>query len=405
MSIADFFFAAPYIFTTWAMPRHIANLYQPRGSFATCTIQGASLQLGVQTSPLFHLAFSLCSLLMIRYNWSAQRMRRFELTLQCVIWLYGLVVTVPFIFYRLYNPTSTSCWIASYPHRCEISTDDEIDCVRGESAATFYAIFAFWPTWPCIILGIFNMMAIYWTVRNLETRNQRYAGRSSFIAITNTVAAATAPDTNHVPLPSTVLSHHHTHVANRLRSRAVAIQALCYTAAFILTFSLDTIVLLWDSIELEANHILVVAAYVLFPLQGFFNLLVYARTSEMHTREGRFVKWLICCCGCCCGQLLAGRDRRRSPAGSSRSSQQTVMIHRPQVNDRKEEAQRSQSATKEEDEFTDTRRDDEDEEEAYTTARADHVTFEARSVEVDDDGNEEDDGKMTRSDESIVVAA
>lgn len=275
MSIADIFFSAPYIFTTWAAPSHIENLYQASGTIATCTLQGASLQLGVQTSPLFHLALSICSLLIIRYNWSARRIFRLELTMQCVIWIYGLVATVPFIFYKLYNPTSTSCWIASYPHHCGVLDDDEIECIRGDGASVFRAVFAFWPTWPCIILGILNMIAIYWTVRRLETRNKRYAGRSSIYTSGSAVQ----------------LQQH----ANRQRSRAVAIQALCYTAAFLLTFSLDTIVLLWNVVNLTANQALIVAAYVLFPMQGVFNILVYARTSQMCTPEGRLLMRLLCC--------------------------------------------------------------------------------------------------------------
>jgi hypothetical protein len=252
------------------------------------------------------LALSTCSLLMIRYNWPHGRMHRFELTLQIVIWIYGLAVTIPFIFYHLYNPTSTACWIASYPHHCGIRKDDEIECIRGEQADTYRAVFAFWPTWPCIILGIFNMLAIYWTVRNLETRNQRYAGRRQSSSIVSSIPNSILSSSPSPPPPPELMAATTTpvtvqlHMANRERSRAVAIQAVFYTAGFLLTFSLDTIVLLWNVINLEADQKLIVAAYILFPLQGTFNFLVYARTSQMHTPEGKFVKKLICrCCRCC----------------------------------------------------------------------------------------------------------
>jgi len=284
MSISDLFFSIPYLFTTWAMPHH-ENLVQSVGTIGTCTAQGLFLQLGVSTSPLFNLSISLSALLMIRYEWKTQRMLILEKCLHIGIWLYGLSASLPFLALQMYNPTSTSCWIASVPHHCHVNGP----CERGSGAHFWRAFFAFFPTWPCIILGIINMILIYNAVWRLETRNSRYPGQQrSSVFLADSSSAIPRRRTS-------ILAQHH--AGNRKRSRAVAIKAIFYTLSFLLTFSLDTIVLLWQVLTIKAPHELIIAAYILFPMQGFFNYVVYAWTAEMKTGFGK-VLYALVFCGC-----------------------------------------------------------------------------------------------------------
>lgn len=312
MSISDILFSAPYLFTTWAMPPH-DNLFQSSGSFATCTLQGVSLQLGVSTSPLYNVAISFTALLMIRFEWRKARIFVVETCLHILIWVYGLLATIPFIFWGMFNPTSTCCWIASYPHHCGIKETDSIECIRGDGAGFWRGFFAFFPTWPCIGIGLTNMFFIYLSVRKMETRNLRWR-RESHIPAGSEVIMGPQPI---APAASTDASSGnptlHTRASDsrsaafrmsavdntsyRTRSRAVATQAIFYTCAFLLTFSLDTIVLFWQVMTLNANQVLIVWAYILFPMQGWFNAIVYVRTANLRTPEGRCFHRVFLCCG------------------------------------------------------------------------------------------------------------
>ena len=320
MSISDMFFSVPYIFTTWAMPPH-ENLFQSSGSIATCTIQGASLQLGVSTSPLLNVAISFTALLMIRYQWRTARIVVVETLLQVLIWSYGLLATIPFIVWGMYNPTSTACWIASYPHHCGVKETDAIECIRGEGVEFWRAFFAFFPTWPCIVVGLTNMVLIYWTVRKMETRNIRWARRHSMVHHQSQMPDATTAAPSSMRefgpvVPSSLAATPDASAGPRLglrrddsqsrrKSRAVAIQAIFYTCAFLLTFSLDTIVLLWNVFTLKASHLLIVFAYILFPMQGCFNCIVYVRTADLQTPEGRLFRRVFFCCGPLYDRLFA----------------------------------------------------------------------------------------------------
>jgi hypothetical protein len=88
---------------------------------------------------------------------------------------------------------------------------------------------------------------------------------------------------------------------SRRLSRAVALRAILFVTALLLTFSLDTILILYHIVTGSDIHdVVTVVAYVLFPLEGVFNFLIFCwHTSSLKTTEGRFLYKLLSSCWVC----------------------------------------------------------------------------------------------------------
>lgn len=280
--------------------------------------------------------------LMVRYNWRDHQLTKMEPWLHAIVWSMAAVIAVFPIPLQMYNFTDTMCWIAPSPLGFDDSRyGEEATCTRGENAWIFGIAFTVFPAWLCFAASIVLMAMIYHTVRNMENKVSVYAtiatqpktsaagmarqsneqnetGVSSSmveswseepdaLAInegkseSETFAACTARqsneqketggsknmgDTGHKPDTPTI---------NRAKSEAVAWRDLGIACGFCLTYVLDlAVVILWYDFRIY-NRVLSIVAYILYPLQGFTNLMVFIRKRDtMKTPEGRFAKRLFC---------------------------------------------------------------------------------------------------------------
>lgn len=236
---------------------------------------------------------------MVRFNWTEQQLLRIEPWLQGSVWTFALAAAIFPIPLGLYNNVWQICWFNAYPYGCQESYqygEENSTCTRGDNAGLYAMVFTAFPAWACIIAGIVIMVLMYLSVRSVEQRVSRYAGSvDSGSALRNSMS----------------IEDRRCHQVNRQRSRAVAVQAMLYVLAFLLTYSLDAV----NSILFYASETYVQAldlfAYILFPLQGFFNFIIFCRTRrDMKTPEGRFLRRLLCCC--CSRYDRSPAERRRS---------------------------------------------------------------------------------------------
>ena len=77
----------------------------------------------------YRALLSVYFLLAIRYNWSENRFRKFELLWHLVAISFPCATAAYSIKEKLFNPSLTMCWIQSYPLGCE--TSDKVKCIRG----------------------------------------------------------------------------------------------------------------------------------------------------------------------------------------------------------------------------------------------------------------------------------
>jgi hypothetical protein len=207
--------------------------------------------------------------------------------------------------------------------------------------------FYYAPLWFCILFITAIMVSVYWTVRRRErdslglmrskeqvndkrlspvlkqsnddpvnkrrmsfVRNRsEMMARASSIVMPKTMArrlsdtslksvgtsigqlATTHEDANHVlETIETFTSAKHQNVeANTFGSRVVFQQSLWYTAAFYASYTFPTINRVLQQVNGSSPYALLLLHAIFFPLQGFFNVLIY-RYAFFHRLKQRFSK-------------------------------------------------------------------------------------------------------------------
>jgi hypothetical protein len=309
MSISDIVFSFAWFLSTWPTPKgdEYWYLHQNSGNTATCTIQGFLYQFGFVASPLFNMSLAIFYLLIVKYNYNEKRLSHLEKWVQGSIWTFTLVASIYPIPLGLYNNNWEICWLDSYPPDCKDSWtygDDEADCIRGDNAWIHGLFFLVFPSWFCLLVVSFTFLVLLRTIRQMENKSRMYAGTISKMNV-----LAVAPRRRSSSL----------RVINRNKSKLVAQRAMMYAVAFLFTYSLATVTSSRWYTTGKYNTVFDFCSFILLPLQGFFNFIVFASVrSVMKTPEGRLLRRIvfgcgesrfmktICkfvsrCCGCGCG--------------------------------------------------------------------------------------------------------
>lgn len=222
------------------------------GTPVTCTAQGFFLHFGLCSSTFLTVFVGLQTLLMVRYNWNEQQIRRAEIFFFLVASLLPLVTGIWASAIDLMNPLSVGfCWIDVSPKVCE-STDSYPlakeycdDVVRGEDYV-MYALF-FGVIWiPVALLVICGtMVSLFLFVRKKERRAARWGGASAS--------------------------------ESRQQKRVLA-KAVQYISVYLLVW-VPTLVTILTRLGSEGEQVFGVNSLIpsiFLPLQGFFNAMIYS---------------------------------------------------------------------------------------------------------------------------------
>lgn len=217
------------------------------GTTATCTAQGFFNELGNLATPLYNASLCAYYVLVIRQSWSETRIRiRVEKFMHAVPIVIASTIAILGLVFKLYNNSGWLCWIAKYPKNCSGPT-----CTRGEYADIFrwvhYAII--WTAIICVTLG---MYLIYLTVKDFEKEEAEENNEEN---------------------------------ARMERSRKVAIQSALFVGALYLTWSFTTITRIYQVTTGNNSTALLVLMAIFFPLQGFFNFLVFCRPRYLRCKS------------------------------------------------------------------------------------------------------------------------
>jgi hypothetical protein len=256
MTLIDLCSSSAWFTSSWAVPMGTFPL--SFGNQTSCNFQGFLLQLAIG-APLYNCTLALYFLLILKYGWSEKQLITLERWIHAVILGFSFGTAILFLPLGFYNPTGQVCWIIGDPIDCSGSSlhSTDVPCNRGYHAwivgiATFYA-----PLWVCICLCIISMTVIYFHVKKIRRRMNRYS-------IGNFQAHTSGRSSND--------------------SSRVATQAILYTLAFLLTWTPST---LWSiSKWFNWSHLALDLAAAFFePLQAFWNLLAFARTRPSTKRK------------------------------------------------------------------------------------------------------------------------
>jgi len=102
-SISDIIFSTTFFIGNWAVPKDAPYMWNALGSTQTCTAQGFFVQLAWTATPCFSLALSVYFLLIVRYNWTQQQLKKLDPYVHGGIWLMALIMAIVPLFYDMYN--------------------------------------------------------------------------------------------------------------------------------------------------------------------------------------------------------------------------------------------------------------------------------------------------------------
>lgn len=246
----------------------------------------------------------------IRRNVSdADFARSYEWACHAVPLGVGLTAASTAVGLDLYNPKSSGmgCWFEDYPMGCSDNNENiDIDC-RGD--ATLLAVYPHVaqtiPMLTALIVMMVCNLQIYRFVRSLERRNAAYAFATQSSAsattssrrrtkrwsllssLTRSTAAATSSEQPNPNIPDVYQ-----------RSRKIATQSYFYVGAYFISYSPGVMYFIVTAVRPNIEQgddlfPLMIVSSLLFPAQGFWNMLVYLRpqyvawrTAEIYNTNG-----------------------------------------------------------------------------------------------------------------------
>lgn len=253
------------IMSTWSIPSDVPNLFGSSGTTATCTAQGFFNETGNVTTPVYNTMLCVYFTLIIRKGWTEKQIQKYEPILHAIPLGIGWTMGITGLPLKLYNPSGWLCWFAPFPAGCGDGAG-QVPCERGELAHLFRWIH-YGIIWSSIFFMTVAMFLIYRFVRQQEMSATKYRLRPGSVT----------SDTASPPKSSCD--------DNRRKTRQVANQALLFCGALYLTWIFTTLTRIFQTVQGITYFPLLVLMSIFFPLQGFFNCLIYLRPRYLKERR------------------------------------------------------------------------------------------------------------------------
>jgi len=232
MSISDFFGSLMCFLSTWPIPRGEACL--AAGTTMTCTVQGFFNQTAALTTPTYNISLAIYYVLVIVKGWKENRVSKIEKYLHALPILAGFGTGIAGLALKLYNGAGWICWIAPSPNNPERD---------NPHYGIFRLAFLYADAWAIIIFLAICMFIIYVHVLKQEQKLDKY--RASFLQ------------------------------KKRKQSKKIRNQAYLYVGCVYMTWIFGSIFRFMQFAGKTPPTYIIVLFVTFFPLQGFFNLIVY----------------------------------------------------------------------------------------------------------------------------------
>jgi len=256
LSISDIFSSAMMFLSTWPMPTNSWLHWGAAGTARTCSAQGFFLQLGLCTATFYQATLLLYYFLTIVKKKRESQIKKCKIFFHLVPCTVGLGTSIAGLVLELYNPTSRGsvCWIAEYPAYCSKS----LSCDRGHNAILYQWWFLYVFVCVTFLWLIIAMTTIFCKVHAVEKKSRLYS-----------------------------------HSPSGGNSHDVAMQALFYCVSYSIPWIWAPIKAAIDTADIvftrpnadDAVVALSIVNAVFFPLQGFFNFLIYLRPRYAQMRN------------------------------------------------------------------------------------------------------------------------
>ena len=260
MSTCDIIMSSSVPFWSILLPRETSQRVWVIGNDATCTAIGFFAQFAF-SAMLYNGMLTYYFLVTVRFGWKEEKTSKtIEPVMHAVSVGYPLLTASIGAYLGVYHEgeLGPNCWVTDYPRNCGDDPHETGEACLGPLIAyIFGGIVMFF-----VLLSItVNNVVIFRYVRWTTTRFRR---RSSYTLPTND--------------------------AQTQRIRAVAVQGFLYVGTFIFSYMWTMILKMIEGSSFDASkdsslYPLLILQACFMPLQGFLNLIVYARPNYLRCRR------------------------------------------------------------------------------------------------------------------------
>ena len=289
-----------------SLPMPEGSMWGAFGNSVTCDIQGFFVTAGFCTTVLHSLSLTIYFLLVVKFEMTEAKIKKYaEPFLHGFPVLYSFGAAIYMYAANDFNTAGTFCWIAPEPLNCEL--DPEVECSSSGNSATLRWIGAGAPCYGVFIGNCTILAVIWWTYWRQSRKNQAYGnllaqsprshpqvmhgqdeetGTQSKIGlcctfcptkkcpITSCCSKARLKPPRRESVLAAYLSRPSRNTVRRLEE--ISNRAAAYVIAYLLSFIFTMI---YRTLEIYGSgpvpFPIIFLARFFFPLQGFFNVLVY----------------------------------------------------------------------------------------------------------------------------------
>lgn len=214
-----------------------------------------------------------CFVVVIRYRWREDRLRSYVAPALIFLFLVGLALSIPFLFWEGYGYLAPWCWVAPNFQKCAQDGLSSQECLTRVWLRR--DLMYFFPLWTCVGLTALIQFTIFWTINITERKAKKW--RFSTQREDPPVPRPVSDRTSERFLAQRLRREQRRAVrAERRRnnSNRVAIQALMYLGSFLvcwIPFTITTNVNRGQAVNIlttNLNFWVTFMAALLQPLQG-----------------------------------------------------------------------------------------------------------------------------------------
>jgi len=237
-------------------PKNTEHLGNNFGNQSTCDAQGFMFLAGSIAEQLYQCSLQMYILILLKYGMRPDDMqRKIEPFLHGIPILYGIAGAAVSLVTESINASGAWCYIESYPHGCR--DDEDIECTRGTRVILKRMVFSTIPIVFSYIMMSIAGINICQLVQNTEiATNPMYCRRAQRPIL----------QVNEDPQLTRVTGRMAFERIAQFHAAFLLANFFPFLANFILAFG-------------ERINILFIIQSILFPLQGFFNLLVFTNLT------------------------------------------------------------------------------------------------------------------------------
>ena len=308
LSIADILSSFWLMLSTLMSPTYTSGyIWNPRGNVHSCDTQGFFLFLGIMGAPLYNCSLCFYYLAVVKFNKKDAFIRKkLEPFFHAVPILVSVTGAIIILAKESFNANGSYCWINERNSYCEI---ESVSCERGKDVKIIFSIFAVGPIIILPIVIVTTMVVMYREVIKIEKKLSKYGvgalrqnlgdnkkndhqsdDANSASNKKSTIQRVRGWWTNLWPFNKSSARPSRSN-NSRLQSRVILHKAILYSLAFLCTYIFPFVTSIQYWAEYQTSSTLKILASTCFPLQGFFNFLVFIHPKVTNTKRTKKLSW------------------------------------------------------------------------------------------------------------------